>query len=198
MNKFGACFLVIFSGLIFSCGDDILPKPNAMLRLSYPTPTYEKSSLDCSYTFEKNNIARFKKAKNSKNCWYNISYPKLKATIYVSYYGVRGNLDSLLRDAQNLTQEHFIKADAIQPKDFVYPEKKVFGRIYEVTGNAASSCQFYVTDSTDHLFFRQQNTYEMILFILWKRFNGKNKAKRSLIFISIHRYLLIFDDFCSL
>ncbi|MBW1295242.1 gliding motility lipoprotein GldD [Aquimarina litoralis] len=154
--------------VLYSCGGDTLPKPKAMLRLSYPSPKYEQASLDCSYSFEKNSIASFQKARNQKECWYNIEYPQLKATIYLSYYNIDKNLDSLLRDAQNLTQEHFIKADAIQPKDFVYPEKKVYGRIYEVTGNAASSCQFYLTDSVRNfvsgsVYFKVKPNYDSIL-----------------------------------
>ncbi|WP_299435183.1 gliding motility lipoprotein GldD [uncultured Aquimarina sp.] len=151
-----------------SCGGDTLPKPKGMLRLAYPTPSYEQALIDCSYTFEKNNAAKFERAKNNKKCWYNIEYPKLNATVYISYYNINKNLDSLLRDAQNLTQEHFIKADAIQPKDFVYPEKKVYGRIYEVTGNAASTCQFYLTDSirnfvSGSVYFKVKPNYDSIL-----------------------------------
>ncbi|WP_299218990.1 gliding motility lipoprotein GldD [uncultured Aquimarina sp.] len=151
-----------------SCGGETLPKPKGMLRLAYPAPKYEQALLDCSYNFEKNNISVFERAKNSKRCWYNIKYPKLNATIYISYYDVNNNLDSLLRDAQNLTQEHVIKADGIQQKDFVYPEKKVYGTVYEVTGNAASSCQFYVTDSVNHfvsgsVYFKVKPNYDSIL-----------------------------------
>ena len=153
---------------LFSCGEEVLPKPQGMLRLSYPTPAYEEASINCFYTFEKNNIAKFQKAKIYKKCWYNMYYPKLKGTIYISYYAINNDLDSLLRNSQNLTQEHFIKADAIQPKDFEYPEKDVYGRIYEVTGNAASSCQFYITDNTKHfvsgsVYFEVKPNYDSIL-----------------------------------
>lgn len=160
-------FVIIVCALC-SCGGETLPKPKGMLRLAYPEAQYEQALPDCFYTFEKNSIAKFEKAKNSKQCWYNINYPKLNATIYVSYYDINNNLDSLLTDAQNLTQEHFIKADDIQPKDFEYPEKNIYGRIYEVTGNAASSCQFYVTDNTNHfvsgsVYFRVKPNYDSIL-----------------------------------
>ncbi|MFD2563279.1 gliding motility lipoprotein GldD [Aquimarina rubra] len=165
LSKFLAAIVVC---VLSSCGGETLPKPKGMLRLAYPAPKYEQALLDCSYTFEKNKIANFEKAKNNRRCWYNIDYPKLNATVYISYYDVNNNLDSLLRDAQNLTQEHFIKADAIQPKDFMYPEKKVYGRIYEVTGNAASSCQFYVTDSVNNfvsgsVYFKVKPNYDSIL-----------------------------------
>jgi len=167
-SKLGNLFLVLVCIILFSCGGEILPKPKGMLRLAYPTPTYERALTDYAYTFEKNNSASFIKAKNNKKGWYNIHYPKLNATVYISYYGVNKNLDSLLRDAQNLTQEHYIKADGIDQKDFILPEKKVYGSIFEVTGNAASSCQFYLTDSINHfvsgsVYFKVKPNYDSIL-----------------------------------
>ncbi|KAA1245245.1 gliding motility lipoprotein GldD [Aquimarina sp. RZ0] len=160
-------FLVIIFCLLISCGGETLPKPKGMLRLSYPTPDYEKFQTDCSYTFEKNKISKFQKPKYNRKCWYNLEYPDLKATVYISYHKIHNNLDSLLRDAQNLTQEHFVKADAIKPKDFINTEDKIYGRIYTVSGNAASQSQFYVTDSTTHflsgsVYFKVRPNYDSI------------------------------------
>jgi gliding motility-associated lipoprotein GldD len=56
----------------------------------------------------------------------------------------------LLRDAQKLTFEHVIKADDIKEQPFLNDDKKVYGMFYEVSGNAATNAQFYVTDSTKH------------------------------------------------
>ncbi len=167
-NKLSNFLLWIMVCTLCSCDSETLPKPRGMLRLSYPSPKYDQAIIDCYYSFEKNSLAKFDKAKNDKECWYNINYPKLKATVYVSYYNINNNLDSLLRDAQNLTQEHYIKADGISQKDFVLPEKKVYGSIFEVTGDAASSCQFYVTDSINHfvsgsVYFKVKPNYDSIL-----------------------------------
>ncbi|MBQ4819799.1 gliding motility lipoprotein GldD [Aquimarina sp. MMG016] len=167
-NSITIALLVVIIINLCSCGGEILPKPKAMLRLSYPPSEYAKLELDCPYTFEKNNISDIQVPLKGKKCWYNIEYSSLKATIYISYYAINNNLESLLRDAQNLTQEHVVKADAIQPKDFVYPEKRIFGRMYEVSGNAASPYQFYLTDSTRHfvsgsVYFKIKPNYDSIL-----------------------------------
>lgn len=155
--------------LIASCGGEVLPKPKAMLRLSYPMPVYEKIDIPCSYTFEKNNIAELNRpSRRRKQCWYNLHYKNLKGTVYLSYFKVNNNLDSLLRDAQNLTQEHVVKADEITQEPFVDKKKRVFGMFYEVVGNAASQSQFYVTDSLNHfltgsVYFRSRPNYDSIL-----------------------------------
>ncbi|OAB80015.1 gliding motility lipoprotein GldD [Cochleicola gelatinilyticus] len=137
-------FIIFFS----SCEDDVVIKPNAMLRLEYPTPSYEEVTSNCPYIFKKNNRATLV---NKQNCGVNIVYPNMKATVYLTYRPVHNrNLDSLLYDAQKLTYDHTIKAKEIPEKVFVNPENKVYGMFYMINGNAATQTQFYVTDSVQH------------------------------------------------
>jgi gliding motility-associated lipoprotein GldD len=154
--------------MLFSCGGEVLPKPEGMLRLSYPTPKYKELVLPCPYSFEKNEFSELRKARRNKNCWYNLEYKKLRATMYISYYKINNNLDSLLRDAQNLTQEHVVKADGIAQVPYVNEENKVYGMFYEVSGDAASPSQFYATDSIRHfivgsMYFKVKPNYDSIL-----------------------------------
>lgn len=164
---FGILCLVLM--LLISCGGETLPKPKAMLRLSYPKPEYNQISIPCSYTFEKNDLASLNRPeRRRKQCWYNLEYKNLKGTIYLSYFKINNNLDSLLRDAQNLTQEHVVKADEIKQEEYINPETKVYGMVYKVSGNAASSTQFYVTDSVNHfltgsVYFNTRPNYDSIL-----------------------------------
>ena len=88
--------------------------------------------------------------KGEKECGFTIHYPKMKATIYLSYKPVNGNINKLLRDAQKLTYEHVIKADDIVEQPFLNTKQQVFGMFYQVDGNAATNSQFYATDSTKH------------------------------------------------
>jgi gliding motility-associated lipoprotein GldD len=88
--------------------------------------------------------------KGENDCGFTISYPKMKATIYLTYKPVNGDINKLLRDAQKLTYEHVIKADDILEQPFLNPQQKVFGMFYQVDGNAATNSQFYATDSTKH------------------------------------------------
>jgi gliding motility-associated lipoprotein GldD len=88
--------------------------------------------------------------KGEEECGFTIHYPKMKATIYLSYKTVNGNINKLLRDAQKLTYEHVIKADDIVEQPYLNPQQKVYGMFYQVDGNAATNSQFYATDSTKH------------------------------------------------
>lgn len=132
---------------LISCKNDVLPKPASYLRLDYPEAKYVNFENNCPFAFEMNEDAIIK---GEKECGFAITYPKMKATIYLTYKPVNGNIDKLLRDAQKLTYEHVIKADDILEQPYLNPQKKVYGMFYQVDGNAATNSQFYVTDSTKH------------------------------------------------
>lgn len=132
---------------VVGCKDDVLPKPSGYLRLDYPEAQYVDFKNDCPFTFESNNAAI---VAGKSDCSYTITYPKMKATIYLTYKPVANNIKELLRDAQKLTFEHVIKADDIIEQPYLNPDKKVFGMFYQVDGNAATNSQFYATDSTRH------------------------------------------------
>ncbi len=142
--------IIIFFILIvsfFSCKKDVLPKPSGYLSLDYPDPKYVNFDKNCSYSFDINDVAI---VTEKSNCNFEINYPKMKATLYLSYKPVTNNIKLLLKDAQKLTYEHVIKADDIIEQPYINADKKVYGMFYSVNGNAATNAQFYVTDSTKH------------------------------------------------
>lgn len=162
--------ILIFCFLYLSCGDNPLPKPQAYLRLEYPKAKYKLVNSPLPFVFDKNILAKPIDSINISGLTkgIDISYPSLKATIYLTYKEVNStNLNSLLRDAQTLTQKHTIKADEIKQKEFLNGEHNVYGMFYEVGGDAASQSQFYVTDSTNHflsgsLYFYTKPNYDSI------------------------------------
>lgn len=127
-----------------------LPKPKGVLRLEYPQATYEvyQTNEHCPFVFDVNMLTQVKQKNHI--CDLNITYPKMNATIYISYKNIDHNLKNLLRDAQKFTFEHTIKADNIASTPFVNDSTKVYGMFYQVYGNAASQAQFYATDSVSH------------------------------------------------
>jgi gliding motility-associated lipoprotein GldD len=142
------CFFIASAALLLSgCKNDVIPKPTGQLRLEYPAADYAAFSNECSYSFDINSEAVIK---GKSDCNFEIHYPRMKATIYLTYKPVNGNINALLRDAQKLTYEHVIKADDIIEQPYVNATDKVYGMFYQVQGNAATNAQFYATDSTKH------------------------------------------------
>lgn len=157
--------LVVFLVVIVhaGCKEEFLPKPRAMLRLEYPTPRMGELQTD-QFHFQYNRMAKLKSLTNSS---LELDYPLMKGSIFINYKKVDNDLEKLLSDAQRLSYEHSVKADGIDEKLFVNPDAKVYGMFYEVTGDAASQAQFYVTDSTEHfvtgaLYFYVKPNYDSI------------------------------------
>lgn len=145
------------------CKEETLPKPKAELRLEYTRP--EKRELETDhFRFEYNTLA---KAKIKNNTALSLEYPEMKGEIFIDYRKVDNNIEKLLSDAKKLSYEHSAKADGIVEQPFINEEHKVYGTFYEVTGNAASQAQFYVTDSTENfltgsLYFLTKPNYDSI------------------------------------
>lgn len=144
----GSSLAVLILFLVTGCGDETVPKPQAYLRLDYPMQTYKLFDEGCPYTFAYNALAN---VNDKGECNMVVQYPKMKASIHLTYKQVtENNLESLLRDAQKLTYDHVIKANEIGEQPYINPDKKVYGMFYQVGGDAATNAQFYVTDSTRH------------------------------------------------
>ena len=151
--------------LLSSCKKESIPKPKGKLSLSYPKPSYKRyDATPCPFSFQLNSLATPVK---KKNCALNLYYKDMKATLYLSYKPVQGNLKALLRDAEKLAVDHTIRANGIVDQPFVNKAKKVYGMFFSITGNAASQSNFYLTDSTSHfitgsLYFYARPNYDSI------------------------------------
>ena len=81
----------------------------------------------------------------SKECWNKIIYPDMKATIYLSYFKVKNNINSLIEDAYQMPMKHVNRAIEIQEKTYYDEKNKTFGSLFRVEGNAASQLQFFLS-----------------------------------------------------
>lgn len=153
MNRWGyivgiIAFLVgIFS--LSSC-QHYTPKPRSYFRIHLADKTYQRSDSTHAYSFEyPKNIAYIQK--NSKDtAWFDVVYPTYNARIYFSYKEINNNFQEIAEDSRNFVYKHAFKADAIIENPYEDSDKNVYGMLYEIKGNTASSVQFLVTDSTQH------------------------------------------------
>ncbi|MDO3694061.1 gliding motility lipoprotein GldD [Wenyingzhuangia sp. chi5] len=153
------------SFLFISCESDVTPKPHAYLKLNYNQANYQNSNSKLPYTFKYSDQAILNV---HDNLWSDLHYPKLKADINMTYQKVDNNLAQLITDAEKLTYKHALKADNIEMHPYENRNKKVYAKLFEVSGNAASSIQFQATDSTKHfisgaLYFDAHPNYDSIL-----------------------------------
>jgi gliding motility-associated lipoprotein GldD len=140
---------------LFSCSTDeeeLMPKPRGYFRIELPEKKYQAYISDCPFTFESPtySFVHADDEKNAEPCWINIDFPRFKGRIHISYKPLNNNLQKYLEDSRTLAAKHQLKASAISEMVIKHDSVKVYGLVYDIEGNAASSLQFYLTDSTHH------------------------------------------------
>lgn len=145
---------VVFS--LQSCGDDddevFIPKPKGYPRISFAEKSYKLYDSICPYSFE---IPVYSYVDNDKHrgadpCWLNINFPKYRAKVHLSYKPVTNNLDTVLEQSRDFAVKHQVKSTGIDETVIIRDSARVFGLVYDISGNTASNVQFYLTDSTHH------------------------------------------------
>jgi gliding motility-associated lipoprotein GldD len=151
-------FMILALTLASCRPETYIPKPRGYARIDTPEHAYQRFDRpDFPYTFEypvygsisKDSLLGGRKADNPY--WINIDFPTLGGVIYLSYKQIDAghSLDKLLYDAHEMSYFHTKRADFINAPAF-HTEHGVHGVVYNVGGNAASSYQFFATDSTAH------------------------------------------------
>jgi len=146
---FISLFIIPF---IFSCTQEYIPKPMGYFRIDLPKKKYLQFESECPFTFEYPVYARVNKSDqgNVEPCWFNVEFPQFNAKVHLSYKNVSGKINDIIEECRTLAYKHSVKADAIDERPYVDPKNKIFGMLYEIKGNAASSVQFYASDSAHH------------------------------------------------
>ncbi len=138
---------------LFSCQNSYVPKPRGYYRIDFPVKEYRLFDTTFPYTFEYPVYAKIVRdsSRMAEPYWINIVYYSYNAQLHISYKPISKNLASYLNDAHTLVNKHIPKANAISQREYIDSAEKVFGLVYEISGSdAASTYQFYLTDSTKH------------------------------------------------
>jgi gliding motility-associated lipoprotein GldD len=150
-------FVRIFAWILFlssfaGCKHHYTPKPAGYLRIDFPEKAYQIYNSSCPYTFEYPLYGKIvpDTSRIAEPCWVNIEFPQFAGKIHISYKPVKNNVNTYIEDCRTLAYKHTVKADAIRETLYTDDERKVYGLLYEIKGDAASNIQFYLTDSTRH------------------------------------------------
>ena len=129
------------TGLLISCGEVNIPKPYGYFRVDLPVHGYRKTdTLNLPFSFDLAEYAVLEQRNEpGEKFWIDLHYPNLNANIYCSYKSVNNNLVELTEDPRRYVYKHSIKADGLGEKVFVNAEKDMYGILYDIEGNTASS-----------------------------------------------------------
>lgn len=144
-----------------SCnGDhDYSPKPRGYYRIVFPKKEYQQYNSPYPFTFLYPKYAvieqdtkvvegKDKKLINMKHLL-NMQFPQFNGTLHLSYESITSQkvFNELVEDARSFAFKHTVKATSIVQGSIRNPQQKVYGINYTIDGNAASSLQFFLTDS---------------------------------------------------
>ena len=151
---FSLAALFFVCTFLFSCGggQELIPRPKGYYEVVFPEKAYRSYEGACPFTFEYPvyaGIAPFRRDP-SKTCWFDVVFPAYSATLHMSYEDVSGNFADFSEDQHALAYKHTSKANAIEEIFVESPKDKIWGIVYDIEGDAASSYQFHVTDSQKH------------------------------------------------
>jgi gliding motility-associated lipoprotein GldD len=159
--------------ILMGCKGNLVPKPKGYFRIDFPAKSYRLYDTLCPFKFEYPvyGTISYDIGRISAPCWFNIDFPDFRAKIHFSYLDVRNNLEEILDESHDFAYSHSVKADAITEQPWLNPEKDVYGVLYDIKGNTASSLQFYLTDSTRHfvrgaLYFSAQPDQDSLLPVI--------------------------------
>ena len=160
MGKSTAVIKGIFIGLIaflVACTEkDPVPKPYCYLRTDFPSHNYTSFKVKndlLSYEFDISNL--FSLRQNISDPKYGFQEFDLGAIngtllIYSKRFNTKDSLLKLINSANDLVDEHKIKADRIDYNQLIFKEKQVYGTFFNLKGNVATNFQFYLTDSSSN------------------------------------------------
>jgi len=148
--------IILITVCFSSCNsndDYYAPKPRGYFRIDLPEKEYVL--LDTIYPFKCEIPAYSSVTDDEKegegDYWFNLVFPELKGVIHFSYKKVHQNLHEYTEDTHSFVYKHVPKAEDISAIEKKFHEKNVYAFIYNVEGTqAASSYQFYLTDSINH------------------------------------------------
>jgi gliding motility-associated lipoprotein GldD len=189
--------IVVFAGCGPDDEDTIAPKPRAYFRLNFPEKKYVRYDSIMPFTFEMPVYSKveIRQSPDKNTRWLNLNFPSFNGTLNLTYKEVNGDLDDNLNETYSYVTKHQVKASGIEEKLIEIDSNKVYGLLYNIGGNAASSVQFFVTDSVHNylrgaLYFNavpntdsikpvvdfiRQDIYHMIETFRWKETGSLKK-----------------------
>ncbi len=144
--------LLLATWIMVSCRDNYTPKARGYHRITFPEKEYQTYKSNCPFNFEYPvyGTITVDSSRHSQPCWLNIVFPDYDGKIHLSYKKLDDDLSNYIEDSRTLAYKHTIKAEAINEKNYQDNNRNVYGILYEIKGNVASSAQFFVTDSNKH------------------------------------------------
>ena len=149
----GICLMLF----CFACENNPpVPKPPCYLKTDFPEHDYYEVNVKnpvMNYQVQLSKLFNVKRNLSDKAFGFQeIDLGLINGTLllYSRRFDHMDTLANLINDANDLVDEHKIKADRIDFEQIIDPTHRKFGTFFILKGNVATNYQFYLTDSTSH------------------------------------------------
>lgn len=162
----------LLSVMLFSCNSNFTPKPKGYFKIDLPQRAYKQfDEAGYPFTFEYPVYANISNASDSSGndpYWLNVNFDQFNGRIYLSYKNIGGKsifklktangyrdssvlntFEGLREESYKLTYKHTVKSSGIVDSLFA-TDHGAAGVYFFVEGDAATSRQFFITDTTKH------------------------------------------------
>lgn len=152
-------YITFFLCALCSCREVAVPKPRGYFRIDLPAREYRlyegdssgPLNIPVSFEYPVYGQISFEPENSAEPGWFNIEFPQYNAKLYLTYKRVGNDLSYLIEQTYQMNvRNHIIKADAISEQVITDRDKGIYGILYDLRGNTATSVQFYLTDSARH------------------------------------------------
>lgn len=147
--------LLLCGGLFVSCNEKKpVPKPLCYLRTDFPPHQYSRFQVKnpmFDFQFEISDLFALRQNLGDQRYGFQeFDLGPINGTLllYQKRFNSKDSLITLINAANDLVDEHKIKADRIDFDQLIDQQKRVFGTFFTLKGNVATNYQFYLTDST--------------------------------------------------
>lgn len=156
--NFTVLSLALTACILYGCREVPVPKPKGYFRIDLPPKSYipfnesgKEKEIPLRFEYPAYGSISSNADNPGETGWFNIEFPRYKARIYLTYKSVGNDLTGLLEQTYTMNiKNHITKADAINELIINDEEDRVYGILYDLRGNTATSVQFYVTDTLEH------------------------------------------------
>jgi gliding motility-associated lipoprotein GldD len=145
-------FLILLVFVSCDNSNEYSPRPRGYFRIDPGKHAYQKFAPDnCPFSFDipERSVALPDTQPRSEKCWYYLMFPDVNGQIYLTYKPLNNNLNQFAEDTRMMVYKHTSRASSIEEEVITF-SPGVTGVVYQIGGEAASSLQFYVTDSSNH------------------------------------------------
>ena len=174
-NRFLRLMLPFGILLLWNCNSVYTSKKVGYYKIDFPERKYikfEKEGFPYSFEYpEYSNIVRdtaYFDSTSDNPYWVNIDFPQFKGKIFISFKTIGGesiykikkngnyvdstginSFEKMVNDCYNLTYKNDVKAYSIEDS-LIHSPNNVSGVFFKITGNVATSKQFFLSDTTKH------------------------------------------------